>query len=103
MHTSQDRAFAARVQRIERTHYRGAHRKTRAGSSGRFPLSFFLTLLVFGLALKALVYANVPQGRYQSLVAALENGTDVEKAAAFVLRPDPVSASVAQYLELPRR
>lgn len=93
--------FYGRVARLERAHARGqGHEATGAlgrsaffrPSPRRLPIlrgSVFLLAAVMGL--KATLYAGMAQDVYLSRLAALKQGTAIERVGAFLMTPDPVT------------
>jgi len=58
-----------------------------------------LAFLVLGFFLfKAMILAHLGITVYEQRVAALQTGTMVEQAGAFVMQNEQVSATIAQYL-----
>lgn len=97
--------FYGRVARLERAHARGqGHEATGAlgrsayfrPSARRLPVlrgSVFVLAAVIGL--KATLYGGLPEDVYLSRLAALKQGTAIERVGAFLMTPDPVSAWLA--------
>lgn len=99
--------FYDRVARLERAHARGlGHEATGAlgrsayfrPSARRVPIlrgSVFVLAAVVGL--KASLYGGLPEEVYLSRVAALKQGTALERVGAFLMSPDPVTAWLVDF------
>lgn len=102
--------FAKRLRRIDLKHARlerGYMGKVRDDGLIEFrPKSRFpsipvrgLIYLVIGFAFfKAVVIAHLGGVTYQERIALLAQGSIVEQAGAYVMRPDPLSGMFAAYL-----
>lgn len=102
--------FDARLKRIDRSRTRLANgysaKVTKDGlivfRPKRRARGFSLRGLVFLVAgffvFKAMILAHLGQTVYDQRVTALQTGTVVEQAGAYVMQNDPVSATIAQYL-----
>jgi hypothetical protein len=98
--------FYGRIARLERAHSRGlGHEATGAlGRSAffrparrRMPIlrgSLFVLATVIGL--KTTLYAGMPQSVYLSRLAALKQGTAIERVGAVLMTPDPVTGWLAE-------
>ncbi|OYU19284.1 MAG: hypothetical protein CFE34_06060 [Rhodobacteraceae bacterium PARR1] len=97
--------FYGRVARLEQAHARG-HGHEAAGALGRsayfrpsprrLPVlrgSVFVLATVIGL--KATLYGGMPEDVYLSRLAALKQGTAIERVGAFLMTPDPVTGWLA--------
>lgn len=99
--------FYGRVARIERAHAHGfgheaegtlgraAHlrHRTRGRSLPYLRGSVFVMATLIGL--KATIYEGLGEETYLSRVASLKQGTAIERVAASVMSPDPVTAWIA--------
>lgn len=61
------------------------------------PRGFALVLLGF-VGFKVLIVAHLGLNTYQDRITALQQGSVVENAAAFVMQPDPLTLKAASYL-----
>ncbi|MCZ4354266.1 hypothetical protein O4H61_17255 [Roseovarius aestuarii] len=110
MTTTTENGFAARLKKVNRKHTRMA--RGYDAKVGRDGLIVFRPkrrkagmpirgLMLAGAALlgfKALAIVQLGAGGYDARVEALQNGTAVEQAGAFVMQPDPVSTAIATRL-----
>lgn len=97
--------FYGRVARIERDHARGfgheakgtlgraAHFRPRRRSLPVLRGSVFVMATLIGL--KATIYEGLGEDTYLSRLANLKQGTAIERVAALVMAPDPVTAWLA--------
>jgi hypothetical protein len=103
----QSREFRKRLKRIDRIHRRGGGFE----ASGTLGQSFYtrqarramrpvfrpaLAMILAVLAVKAVAAASMEEGDYLARVEALQAGTVGERAAAFLMAPDPISQSLAR-------
>ncbi len=97
--------FYGRIARLERAHARGQGHEA-AGALGRSAyfrpsprrlpvLRGSLFVLATAMGLKATLYGGMPQDVYLSRLAALKQGTAIERVGAFLMTPDPVTAWLA--------
>jgi hypothetical protein len=56
-------------------------------------------IFAIGLGLKAVFVANLTPEAYAEQIARLEAGGYVERAAALILAPDPLSRNLAAYFQ----
>ncbi len=61
------------------------------------PRGFALVLLGF-VGFKALIMAHLGLNTYQDRIAALQQGSIVEQAGAFVMQADPLTFKAASYM-----
>ena len=101
MSAAQRRAFHKRMRRIDKLHRRRDHREAGLSLLGRLPLTALVVAFALGIALKSLIVANVPGGSYAQTVQSLSNGSVMEQALGWVLRPDPITSELARYVKLP--
>ncbi len=100
--------FYGRVARLEKAHARGQGHEA-AGALGRsayfrpsprrLPIlrgSVFVLATVIGL--KATLYGGIPEDVYLSRLAALKQGTALERVGAFLMTPDPLTVWLADAL-----
>lgn len=93
--------FYGRVARLEKAHAHGQGHEA-VGTLGRsahyrpprkrMPImrgSVFVMAAVIGL--KASLYNGIPEDVYLSRLAALKQGTAIERVGAFLMTPDPLS------------
>ncbi len=102
--------FETRLKKIDRNHTRLARGyKSRVSRDGLIvfkpvrrqrgiPLRAIVFLVVGFFVFKGVVMAHIGGAIYEQRVAALQNGTMVEKAGAFAMQPDPISIGIAQKL-----
>lgn len=100
--------FDRRLRRIERKHQRMSRgRVAVVDDSGlvsyrarrrapRLPLRGLLMLAAGFLAFKALVLTHLGAETYDARLAALQSGTVVEQAGAWLMQADPVTVWIAQ-------
>ena len=93
--------FYNRVARLERAHAQGlGHEATGAlgrsaffrPSRRRVPLlrgSVFVLAAVMGM--KATLYGGIPEEMYLGRIAALKQGTAIERVGAYLMSPDPIT------------
>lgn len=65
-----------------------------------FPIKGLVLLVAGFFAFKALLIAYLGVVTYQDRVSALQNGATVERAGAWIMQSDPISASLAQKIRL---
>ena len=107
-----DPTFDKRLNKVERQHRRLARGyTTRVRSDGvivvepkrRRPSAKrlrFLAFVVLGLFLfKAFTFASLGEVTYNERVSKLGNGTELERAGAFVMQSDPVTVFLAGFFE----
>ena len=61
-----------------------------------FPVKGLVLLVAGFFAFKALLIAYLGVVTYQDRVSALQNGASIERAGAWFMQSDPISASLAQ-------
>ena len=61
----------------------------------RFPLKGLLAVLFLGFLFKGFLFAYLGEAEYVERVAALQGGSVLEKAGAWVMQPDPVTVIAA--------
>lgn len=103
----QTREFRKRLKRIDRIHRRGGGFE----ASGTLGQSFYtrqarraarpvlrpaLAMVVAVVAVKAVAVASMDEGAYLARVEALQAGTTGQRAAAFIMAPDPISQTLAR-------
>ena len=102
--------FDKRVKRINRRHEKMANGVVRKINSdglivarprafrARFPLRTLIVVLAFGFLFKGFVLAYLGDAAYQERVTALQSGSVVEQAGAWLMQPDPATRFVATTL-----
>jgi hypothetical protein len=104
---TQTREFRKRLKRIDRIHRRGGGFEARgtlgqsfytrqARRAARPVLKPALAMVLAVVTVKAVAAASMEEGAYLARVEALQAGSIGERAAAFVMAPDPVSQSLAR-------
>ncbi|WP_037293066.1 hypothetical protein [Roseobacter sp. CCS2] len=61
----------------------------------RFPLKGLLAVLFLGFLFKGFLFAYLGEAEYIERVAALQGGSVLEQAGAWVMQPDPVTVIAA--------
>ena len=61
----------------------------------RFPLKGLLAVLFLGFLFKGFLFAYLGEAEYLERVAALNGGSVLEQAGAWVMQPDPVTVIAA--------
>ncbi|WP_245834206.1 hypothetical protein [Yoonia maricola] len=61
----------------------------------RFPLKGLLAVLFLGFLFKGFLFAYLGEAEYVERVAALEGGSVLEQAGAWIMQPDPVTVMAA--------
>ncbi len=99
--------FDKRLKRIVRRHEKMANGVVRSVNSDgliiakprlyrpRFPLKGLLAVLFLGFIFKGFLFAYLGEAEYVERVAALQSGTVLEQAGAWVMQPDPVTLLAA--------
>jgi hypothetical protein len=102
--------FRQRLKRIARIHRRGGGFEA-AGTLGQ---SFYtrqakrqqrpvlrpaITIVATLVTMKAVAAASMEEGAYAARVANLSGGTAIERAGALVMKPDPISRTLAQWMQ----
>lgn len=102
--------FEARLKKIDRKRTRMAHGYKGAVSRDGLivfrparrqrgiPLRAIVLLIVGFFVFKGMVMAHTGASIYDERVAALQNGTVIEQAGAFVMQSDPITIGIAQQL-----
>lgn len=65
----------------------------------RFPLRGLIVVLVIGFLFKGFLFAFLGEADYSERVAALQDGTAMEKAGAWMMQPDPATLAVAGVMQ----
>lgn len=97
--------FSGRVKRIRRSHARGRGFEA-AGTVGGKPFNRHrrrrtpivgpvLIVLVAGIGLKGIFYAQAGPDTYMARVEKMSQGSALDKIGAVLMRPDPVSLYIA--------
>ena len=99
--------FDKRLKRIVRQHDKMSNGVVRRVNSDglivakprlyrpRFPLKGLLAVLFLGFLFKGFLFAFLGDAAYGERVAALQSGTVLEKAGAWVMQPDPITVLAA--------
>ncbi len=99
--------FDKRLKRIVRRHEKMSNGVVKSVSSDglivakprlyrpRFPLKGLLAVLFLGFLFKGFLFAYLGEADYLQRVAALQSGTVLEQAGAWVMQPDPVTVLAA--------
>ncbi|MEO3415567.1 hypothetical protein AAFO92_12995 [Roseovarius sp. CAU 1744] len=102
--------FEARLKKLDRKRTRMAHGyKGTVDKDGLIvfrparrqrgiPLRAIVLLVVGFFVFKGMVMAHTGSAIYDKRVAALNEGTLVEQAGAFMMQSDPITVGIAQYL-----
>ena len=61
----------------------------------QFPLRSLLVLIVVGFTFKGLVFAALGAEAYGEKLAALQTGSAIEQAGAWIMQPDPATLLLA--------
>ncbi|MEJ8563057.1 hypothetical protein QTO30_18790 [Yoonia sp. GPGPB17] len=61
----------------------------------RFPLKGLLAVLFLGFLFKGFLFAYLGEAEYVERVGALQTGSALEQAGAWVMQPDPVTIMAA--------
>lgn len=103
--------FDKRLKRIVRRHDKMANGVVRTVNSDglivarprlfkpQFPLKGLIVVLALGFLLKGFLFAYLGDAGYTERLTALQAGTVVEQAGAWVMQPDPVTAIVASGIQ----
>lgn len=103
--------FDKRLKKIVKRHDRMSNGVTRRVNSDglivarprlykpKFPLKGLIVVLFLGLLFKGFLFAYLGEVNYMERVAALEAGTLMEKAGAWIMQPDPATMIVAGGIE----
>jgi len=104
--------FDKRLKEINRRHSRMANGVVRkVNSEGlivarprafrpRFPLKGLIVVLLVGFLLKGFLFAYLGEAAYGDRVAALQAGTTLEQAGAWIMQADPATVVVAGALRV---
>ena len=103
------RSFDKRMERIVRKHQRLARGYVPAITedglivakpkrSVKLPWRSVLLLLVVGFGFKMYLFASIGPEAYETRIARLAQGTQVERMGAWMMTADPVTVSVAERL-----
>lgn len=99
--------FDKRLKKIVRRHEKMANGVVRTVNSDglivakprlyrpRFPLKGLLAVLFLGFLFKGFLFAYLGEAAYGERVAALQGGSVLEQAGAWVMQPDPVTLLAA--------
>lgn len=99
--------FDKRLKRIVRRHDKMSNGVVRTVNSDglivarprlykpRFPLKGLLIVLALGFLFKGFLFAYLGETAYLDRVAALQGGSVMEQAGAWVMQPDPATVAVA--------
>lgn len=108
--TNAFQGFDARLKKIDRNRTRLANgysaKVTKDGlivfrpkrRANSFSIRGLVFLAVGFFMFKAMILAHLGNTVYEQRVTALQTGTMVEQAGAFVMQKDPVSVAMSQYL-----
>jgi uncharacterized membrane protein YhaH (DUF805 family) len=99
--------FQGRIGRIEKVHDRGGgseapgtlgmtyyNARRRRRRFPRWPLTILVMLAILFL-LKAMLHVSIGSSAYDYKVAALRNGTGLDRTGALLLQADPVTLLIA--------
>ncbi len=62
----------------------------------RFPLKGLLAIVVMGFLFKGVVYASLGTEAYADRIAALQQGSVMEQAGAWIMQADPATKFIAE-------
>ena len=99
MSAAQRRQFTNRMRRIERSHR--SRNRGGLGVLGRLSMSSVLVAFALGIAVKALIIANVSGGGYAQAMQELSRGNVIQQGLAWVMQPDPLTAELVRFVRLP--
>ncbi len=97
----QHRAFVRRTARIQKAHRKRDRQGAGLPLIGRLPFFSLVVALALGLAMKALIFANVSGGSYNQVVLDLSQGNVFEQALAWALKPDPITVELSRFVKPP--
>lgn len=99
--------FDKRLKRIQRRHDKMANGVVKTVNSDglivarprmyrpRFPLKGLIVVLFLGFLFKGFLFAYLGDAAYSERVAALQSGTVMEQAGAWIMTPDPATTFIA--------
>ena len=106
-----DQRFDDRLRKIERKHHKFRTRGTRrhVGPDGlvvqyprrnlpRFPLRGLVLLALLAFVFKVWMFTALDAGDYMARIDALAAGNVAERAAAWVMQPEAVTAAVSAWV-----